>query len=1795
MKMKKIFNYVVLSFLALVLVSCAEKETKDVVAEKTGLELIAIGSINFGGVEIETFRDAAVKVVNHGPGNIENLDIKVQEPFAIQSISSPCTSNSLPEGQDCLIVVRFSPVEAGEYQEDITVAGQTLGTRGLGLLDGSLSLYEEDATTSLSSWNLGVLPAGTPVRKIAVLKNLGDIALPLKIADLQMPEGMYLSTTSCKSIIVGGGSCTLEFLIEKQKSGDADEYIDFSASVFQRQALSINVQTSTTPREPSGLIAFEEYTRIMIADEEDEQEIVSLEIRDQYSNPVADNTPISLSAVGLEIVGGTTVEEEDPTGKVTLRSTHSVTTMNGKITFRLKTTKVKGSYGFYAIAGDANGYGDIKTISGPAHGEIKVKSYTSSIIANGQQSARIDLEALFDKNGNLVENGTQVFFTLLGEGSLDTNMRTTIAGQTTVIVTSPTNIGFADLLIESGPIYDDQDRIIDYTASGIVRINYIPGQPAGEIPVVPVSGGIYADPTDVTAIEDRGFPEKTAINVGPIFDENENLVAFGTDVKVWIRNGVNLSNPNATEDDYTTFQTDENGRISFEVSGSGNRGKLEIIVQAGAGQGYSSVWAYKTINLKYQNGPQNPIKLFQTYSKYKPAPDLKWGLSYNYEQISFKNNSYWGFIKNNGDPIREEAPYPYLLWDCFFPANEFLYMAPCKSLSGHYITAREITHGKPFRDRFMQKPVNKAHYILPLSSDVPDMNVLNCSSVAEENCGTTMNLRGVKCIWDDSLNNDAGGCKEDYKNDCQRIIENENACKEYRSAGANTCLWEPVAGTQYFSCKENPNIRQPILGYMPEANKLMIHGGYTEILDYGVAFGYNASLTSVFTDVYGTSSMNVYSITGNEDFDIGDRPSNQSVNYFANSDNNLYLFGGMTSYPGSAAFASSDFFEYDNLTDLWYSIAPNGDPDLIGNNSIPEHERDGLPKARYGHGLHYIAETSSLYLFGGFVQDQNIPTVWHNLDDFWKIDMSPREESRENAIEWKRLCDDCGFPQLSANLTRYTQEGVDGVGLPDSNYNPAKFLDGEMSLVSAKMIWDEMRQVAYIYWQDTATMLEFDPYTDEFKPVDQATKGVHHFKGMRQIVYNRQIGRTFAYQRIPPVNHPAALSSWIWSWDGDNEENTYIKAEFTLGEGSKDFVQGLKPRIYGYGHTATGDATTESCLSGLAYDADKTVCYREYNKGLEMSFFNFNTKTYDVMGENYDNTLDQDSPEPGVITTFLTPENTPNISDYISEDGKIVMLLNAKGIPGDLKALGFTPDYVDLDVNFGDSTTQVLSPELVKNSTNEIVFAKESGSDVLVRKQNDFNAEYLVCSKNSVTSALENCQTFLWEDVLERDEILYAPFKISSGCENAPFHSNESQAVWSCQGDSPYACKTFCHKGACSSSIVGLFETYFNTNDEFDYVDFEYTTDNLRAECGGDAVHGIKVRYTRKAAAPKFQKIQTNLKDIYQNLAAITTIAPNGQRTVRILSKYHSEWRHISDIPLTGTTVNVTTNGKDKVFIARFDSTNNKSFVEVYRRSGSASARSASFIKSTTIQQSGDVTYNNAQLSDGKRFIGFGESITYIDNKLVVASTNSDGKSQVEFFTTVDNINWTRSQAPIVLDLVTGITSDDTQITMMRNMNGKSIIVNDEKLDGKSDYFILEKTGSSWAFTQKLGASSLENSTQLTNDAMSGNMIFSENLLSIGDEFFEKNQGSWIHVGTVNDNGKKYFSHYNQANRTVNFVERSTTNGNGLSVDPDLCWSSTSGTKQKECMLNIDRPHSTSDVHGNHSFRIDFIQIEGTF
>lgn len=396
-------KYWLLSLVFLVLSACSKKEETPP-TPKTGIELVAIGPINFGGVLVGDFRDAAIRIFNHGPAAVDTADIatKMSDPFKIQSVSSPCSSGSLPSGQSCVVAIRFNPVLAANYSADFILGSAKVTATGRGLLGGVMSISE-------TSWDVGVSIAGVESRKNFIISNLGDFTIPAPV--VTTPAGISVGVNQCGSFIATQKTCRIELIAKKTIAGSYNEEVTFNAN--DGGLLVVYLTNTVLPAEASGTISFVSAPATIIADGVSQYDVTTNPIKDQFGNVVSDGTNIRISGSNM-----------------TLLTPSPQATVDGRVSFSFISPTVKGFSTVSLLSSEASGFLRALATSGPPSGTIEVQSYTQEIVANGQAQTLFKILPIKDQFGNVVEDGTQVFYFVSGGGSVSAPFNFTLLGTT---------------------------------------------------------------------------------------------------------------------------------------------------------------------------------------------------------------------------------------------------------------------------------------------------------------------------------------------------------------------------------------------------------------------------------------------------------------------------------------------------------------------------------------------------------------------------------------------------------------------------------------------------------------------------------------------------------------------------------------------------------------------------------------------------------------------------------------------------------------------------------------------------------------------------------------------------------------------------------------------------------------------------------------------------------------------------------------------------------------------------------------------------------------------------------------------------------------------------------------------------------------------------------------------------------------------------------------------------------------------------------------------------------------------
>jgi hypothetical protein len=218
------------------------------------------------------------------------------------------------------------------------------------------------------------------------------------------------------------------------------------------------------------------------ADGSSESEIKAV-ATDAQAHIVADGETISFS-----VTAGT--------GSV---SAPTATTSNGVATVTYTASTTAGIETVTAQSGTVSDTVNI-TLAAPLVGSVTVTAGSAEIVADGASSTLITA-AVKDTKGNNMADGTTVNFTT-SAGTLSAPSATTAGGVASVFLTSPTNVGSADITADVGGV------------SGTTSVSFIAGAPA-TVTVSAAPANLTADGTSTSTIEVT------------VLDANNNPVADG--------------------------------------------------------------------------------------------------------------------------------------------------------------------------------------------------------------------------------------------------------------------------------------------------------------------------------------------------------------------------------------------------------------------------------------------------------------------------------------------------------------------------------------------------------------------------------------------------------------------------------------------------------------------------------------------------------------------------------------------------------------------------------------------------------------------------------------------------------------------------------------------------------------------------------------------------------------------------------------------------------------------------------------------------------------------------------------------------------------------------------------------------------------------------------------------------------------------------------------------------------------------------------------------------------------------
>lgn len=638
-------------FSLLFLSSCkSEKKTPE---EPQIVEVKGVGSTDFGKVPLTETRVAGLLLVNKKKTVVEIPIVSLNNPFSVNYGSTTCGSTLNP-GQSCILAISFTPSSRGIFNTVVSVFEKDILFSGQGTDAGVLIV-------SPAIWNIPVKVAGQPETINLTISNSGDRRFNRPV--ITNVNDYTISSTNCASEILPGVSCTLGITFQRRETGTYFE----TMRLFSSASVYFDVQTTVTvnPSTPDGIILFSGVPSNIVSDGNDIRTINITKVPDIFGNPVLNGTQVNLSATNCTLIDG-----------------NSVTTTNGQATFRIQSTTSRGNCFVSAFTGSAYGQFTIKAASDKASGTITVASFNNVLRATGNSSVTIRTNPILDQNLNVINDGELVYFELTGPGTIDKTTMPSYNGEAFVKITSPTGAGNAILKIRSNPIYSGETIVGWGAESADITINYVAGFPTGTFPITCDRTSIYKEESSDPYLSTI---DSTMCHVGPLKDEFNNNIGAGGNANIRIVNGVNK----ATANNVFSITTDASSIASFELSGVGTKGDIEIEAEVSGFSVTHKVFA-TTDNINYYLPFFDRMRVYYGYG---PAITSTSNTSVfpvefpgskivkyrgNLSALSSLDYENFGLVTYSDDPKELNYNFPYFTdSDCIKNVDKITQIMPC--------------------------------------------------------------------------------------------------------------------------------------------------------------------------------------------------------------------------------------------------------------------------------------------------------------------------------------------------------------------------------------------------------------------------------------------------------------------------------------------------------------------------------------------------------------------------------------------------------------------------------------------------------------------------------------------------------------------------------------------------------------------------------------------------------------------------------------------------------------------------------------------------------------------------------------------------------------------------------------------------------------------------------------------------------------------------------------------------------------------------------------------------------------
>lgn len=658
MIMGKYLRNILLLLSVVFLFACSKKvEIKEPVSEI----IIKTTFSDFGGVLIGNEKNTVISVTNKTKADIQ-FSTEMQSPFVLTSLSQACSNKIIKIDQSCSISVKFIPIVQGEFEMTLPIGTSSVTLKGVGLQNGYLVLSDY-------VWNMGTISSGVNLSKVFEITNYGDLSVPTPTFNL--PSFMRIGLNRCGMFIASKDKCQITLESQITEAGNHNGQIDFNS--VGGGFGSINYLAVVNSSGASGLISFES-TPLRMDSTGEEFIFKTKPIKDVFGNIIPIGTKIYLTLNdNLISLDGNVFESN----------------ILGVIQFRVRTRTIKGE-GVVSLNSDqASGYVNFPITAGDAFGTIPIKTFTTHIPANGQTQTVISTDVIHDQYSNIIENGTEVIFEVIGTAAVGSGanpkIRKTVAidGTAFARVTSGTVASVVTVKIYSGAIKNELGEIVGYKANGQVNVTLVPGPAFGTFSISSNVNAIYSNNNPP---EGSLIPTQTNVNIGPIKDEFGNVVLQNTPVNINIVNGLNVSG-NVPETQSIIY-TDSLGKANFTLTGANQRGNISVSASSSGASATLDVWGYEKSRVKFDiNKDAVDFSMLHHPARKAPSKDTNWNAIKDATSMSSLDSEAYGFVKYSDRATTKfgmNSEFPYFNWDCTFTAGSYLIFNFCMQSNGQY-------------------------------------------------------------------------------------------------------------------------------------------------------------------------------------------------------------------------------------------------------------------------------------------------------------------------------------------------------------------------------------------------------------------------------------------------------------------------------------------------------------------------------------------------------------------------------------------------------------------------------------------------------------------------------------------------------------------------------------------------------------------------------------------------------------------------------------------------------------------------------------------------------------------------------------------------------------------------------------------------------------------------------------------------------------------------------------------------------------------------------------------------------